>query len=175
MNERIERALADLKAQQQAGEWMPCPRCGRDTMKEPIYTNALSREADGIYVCDACGTAEALKAFMKNPLPVSWWAMFRLEKGASHLKELPGTEAMDIVREQDMPILTEIFEQWSEEKPGANFEPYRLDAMSRCPGITQLWPDSFQALYETADGHLLIQFRRNPDGTTTSRGFIVMR
>ena len=112
---------------------------------------------------------------MKNPLPVSWWAMFRPGKGASHLKELPGTEAMDIVREQDMPILTEIFEQWSEEKPGADFEPYRLDAMSRCPGITQLWPDSFQALYETADGHLLIQFRRNPDGTTTSRGFIVMR
>ena len=121
MTERIEKALADLRARQQAGEWMTCPRCGRDTMKEPIYTNALSREADGIYVCDACGTAEALKAFMKNPLPVSWWAMFRPGKGASHLKELPGTEAMDIVREQDMPILTEIFEQWSEEKPGADF------------------------------------------------------
>ena len=54
MTERIERALADLRARQTAGERMPCPRCGRDTLKEPICTNALSREADGIYVCDAC-------------------------------------------------------------------------------------------------------------------------
>ena len=44
MNERIERALADLKAQQQAGEWMPCPRCGRDTMKEPIYPGIVSAD-----------------------------------------------------------------------------------------------------------------------------------
>ena len=60
MTERIERALADLRAQQQAGERMPCPRCGHATMKEPIWTNALSREAVGIYVCDACGTAVSL-------------------------------------------------------------------------------------------------------------------
>ena len=175
MNETMKNILCELKARQEAGEHMPCPRCGRDTMKEPIYTNALSREADGIYVCDACGTAEALKAFMKNPMPVGWWAVFRPRKSPSHLKELPGAVAMDIVREQDVPILTEIFEQWCGERPGADFEPYRLEAMGRCPGISQLWPDSFQALYETADGHLLIQFRRNPDGTTTSRGFIVMR
>ena len=84
------------------------PELKRRRCMDTRMLDALSREADGIYVCDACGTAEALKAFMKNPLPVSWWAMFRLEKGASHLKELPGTEAMDIVREQDMPILTEI-------------------------------------------------------------------
>ena len=175
MTDRIEKALADLRARQAAGEHMLCPRCGRDTMKDPVCTNALSREADDIFVCSACGLAESLKAFMKNPLPVSWWALFRPEKAPSHLKELPGAVAMDIVREQDMPILTEIFEQWSDEKPGADFEPYRLEAMNRCPGISQLWHDSFQALYETADGHLLIQFRRNPDGTTTSRGFIVMR
>ena len=54
MTERIEKALADLKARQHAGEWMPCPRCGRDTMKPNLHTNALSRHADGIYVCDEC-------------------------------------------------------------------------------------------------------------------------
>ena len=58
----IQKALADLKARQEAGEHMPCPRCGRDTMKPALYTNALSRVADGIMVCDDCGTQEALLA-----------------------------------------------------------------------------------------------------------------
>ena len=52
MSEAILTALADLKARQESGEHMPCPRCGRDTMKPALYTNALSREADGIMVCD---------------------------------------------------------------------------------------------------------------------------
>ena len=40
------RILLDLKARQQAGEHMPCPRCGMDTMKPALHTNALSRHAD---------------------------------------------------------------------------------------------------------------------------------
>ena len=76
MTDRIRKALGDLKARQAAGEHMPCPRCGRDTMKENIHTNALSRHAD-IYICDACGTAEALLKFMSNPLPVTEWAYLR--------------------------------------------------------------------------------------------------
>ena len=67
MTERIERRLLDLKARQQAEEHMLCPRCGADTMKEPVCTNALSRVAD-LYVCDSCGTAEAMLAFMKQDL-----------------------------------------------------------------------------------------------------------
>ena len=60
MTERMERKLLDLKARQEAGEHMPCPRCGEDRMKEPVQTNALSRVAD-VYVCDDCGTAEAMR------------------------------------------------------------------------------------------------------------------
>ena len=30
MNERMQRILADLKARQEAGEHMACPRCGCD-------------------------------------------------------------------------------------------------------------------------------------------------
>lgn len=37
MNERMQRILADLKARQEAGEHMACPRCGCDTMKPAIY------------------------------------------------------------------------------------------------------------------------------------------
>ena len=65
MTERMERKLLDLKARQQMGERMPCPRCGEDRMKAPVHTNALSRVAD-VYVCDACGTAEALLAYLKQ-------------------------------------------------------------------------------------------------------------
>jgi predicted RNA-binding Zn-ribbon protein involved in translation (DUF1610 family) len=71
MSKNIQEALLDLKARQEAGEKMPCPRCGRDTMKPDLHTNALSRHADGIYVCDDCGTAEAMLDFMRNPLPLS--------------------------------------------------------------------------------------------------------
>ena len=76
MTERMERQLLDLKARQQAGEHMLCPRCGADTMKEPICTNALSRVAD-LYVCDSCGTAEAMLAFMKQDYPLTSWAAFQ--------------------------------------------------------------------------------------------------
>ena len=39
MSKNIQEALLDLKARQEAGEKMPCPRCGRDTM--------TARDADG--------------------------------------------------------------------------------------------------------------------------------
>ena len=175
MTETMNNVLADLRARQEKGERMLCPRCGRNTMKKKIHTNALSRHAKGIYICDQCGTAEAILDFMNNPLPTECWAVFRPNKAPSHLKAMKGADAMTIVREQDVPILTDIFERWSKENPNADFTPYRLEALGKCPGISKLWPDSFQAMYETADGHLLIQFRRNKDGKTTSRGFIVTK
>ena len=42
----IAERVLDLKARQQAGEHMLCPRCGMDTMKPALHTNALSRHAD---------------------------------------------------------------------------------------------------------------------------------
>ena len=67
---QYDQLLLDLKARQQAGEHMPCPRCGKDTMKPELHTNALSRHAD-LYICDSCGTAEALLDFMKQELPLT--------------------------------------------------------------------------------------------------------
>ena len=40
---RIEQRLAHLKAAQESGKYTLCPRCGMDTMKPDLYTNALSR------------------------------------------------------------------------------------------------------------------------------------
>ena len=73
MTGHSQRILDDLKARQQAGEHMACPRCGMDVMKTPVHTNALSRAAD-IYICDACGSTEAMLAYMKQPSPLSGWA-----------------------------------------------------------------------------------------------------
>ena len=51
--DEIARRLLDLKARQDAGEQMICPRCGRNILKTPLTHNALSRHAD-LYVCDEC-------------------------------------------------------------------------------------------------------------------------
>ena len=98
MSKNIQEALLDLKARQEAGEKMPCPRCGRDTMKPDLHTNALSRHADGIYVCDDCGTAEAMLDFMRNPLPLECWAQFREGEATADFKAVPGEEALKTIK-----------------------------------------------------------------------------
>jgi len=68
--------LLDFKARQEAGEHLPCPRCGRNTMKPHLYANALSRAAD-ILICDACGTDEGVRAFIGKPMPMEEWACMK--------------------------------------------------------------------------------------------------
>ena len=42
-------------------------------MKQPLYTNALSRHTD-LYICDACGMEEAILDYMHAPLTIEVWA-----------------------------------------------------------------------------------------------------
>lgn len=56
-----------------------CPRCGQRIKmdaqaRRAAASNALSRQIDGLYVCDDCGTDEALRAFVGLPLPLNLWA-----------------------------------------------------------------------------------------------------
>lgn len=51
-----------------------CPRCGRETMREPDVLNALSRYED-YYICSDCGTEEAIHGLMGKTLPFEEWAM----------------------------------------------------------------------------------------------------
>lgn len=74
-SDEIARKLLELKARQDAGEQMLCPRCGRNILKAPLTYNALSRHAD-LYVCDECGMTEAMLDMMRNPLPQEHWAVF---------------------------------------------------------------------------------------------------
>ena len=160
----VQKALADLKARQEAGEHMPCPRCGKDTMKPALCTNALSRVADGIFVCDDCGTQEALLAFMQNPMPVDEWAFLNPELPSVDFKDLPGKAVWEQIRMEHGPALISIFKRWTQEKPGADFREYRREAHRRCPGLTQIWERPFQAMYEVADGQLIMRFRNTDDG-----------
>ena len=164
MSEAIQKALADLKARQEAGQHMACPRCGRDTMKSDLYTNALSREADGIMVCDECGTQEALLAFMQNPMPVEDWAFLQEDVPSADFRDLPGQAVWEQIRLDHGPKLIEIFKRWTQEEPGADFKPYRREAMRQCSGLSQIWEAPFQAQYQVADGELILRFRQGTDG-----------
>lgn len=73
-------ALERMKSAQQNGCCI-CPRCGRENIKTPVHTNALSRVAD-IYVCDECGTDEALRDMKGEPLPVSKWSLVQVFEAA---------------------------------------------------------------------------------------------
>ena len=157
MSKNIQEALLDLKARQEAGEHMNCPRCGRDTLKPALVTNALSRHADGIFVCDDCGTTEAMLDFMQNPLPLECWALFREDVPATDFKALPGEEAMQTIKAEHVPRLIHIFQKW---KAGdVDFKALRSEAIKECPGLTQIWEQPFQALYQVADGEIVVRFR----------------
>lgn len=161
MNERIQKRLADLKARQQAGENLPCPRCGRKTMKESVCTNALSRHAD-IFICDQCGTDEAMLDFMRNPLPIEDWACVQKQFDGY----LPDTieEHIDTISHEHIPFLTSLYQRWLDEQGHEDFREYRNAARKRCPGLTELWTEPFQAEYTAKDGsRALVRFRVKDD------------
>lgn len=54
---------------------LPCPRCGKQTMKMRLHSNALSRQVPGITICDRCGTEEALEDAVHQPMDVRKWAL----------------------------------------------------------------------------------------------------
>lgn len=53
-----------------------CPRCG-GRMPDPVTHGALSRHADGVYICEMCGMDEALRDWKGNVLPLSSWKLVR--------------------------------------------------------------------------------------------------
>lgn len=163
MTDRIRKILGDLKARQAAGEHMPCPRCGRDMMKENIHTNALSRHAD-IYICDACGMAEALLKFMSNPLPIAEWACFHPAPLPSDFKTLSAEAIWERVQDTQVPFLMSLYERWQEEHEYEDFSEYRAAAFESCPGLMHLWERPFRAEYAAVDGKLVLRFRLTDEG-----------
>ena len=163
MTDRIRKALVDLKARQEASEHMPCPRCGADTMKENTHTNALSRHAV-IYICDACGTEEAMLKFMSNPLPITEWACLRPAQPPSDFKTLTAEAIWERVQDTQVPFLMGLYERWKDEHEYEDFSDYRAAAFESCPGLTQLWERPFRAEYAATNGRLVLRFRLTDEG-----------
>ena len=160
MNERMQRILADLKARQEAGEHMACPRCGCDTMKPAIYTNALSRQAD-IMVCDDCGMSEAKLAFMGNPMPLTQWACFKPRRPDGDFKAATGEEAWGEIQETQLDYLKDVFTAWINGDTQNHFAEQRIDVKERCKGLKEIWEQPFMVTYAVRDGELVLRFRMN--------------
>ena len=74
MTERVSRMLDDLRARQRSGEYMPCPRCGENSMRRAFDSNRLSRAVPSLYICDACSKSEAMLEKMRQVYPLTSWA-----------------------------------------------------------------------------------------------------
>ena len=171
MSESLKEALLDLKARQLTGEHMACPRCGKDSLNPSIHRNAASRHAD-IYVCDDCGTAEALLDMMRSPLPLAQWACFTAERPHVDFGALPGAVVWERLQKDQIPYLIRLFERWQDARAHGDFEACRLAAYRDCEGLTALWSQPFQAAYKVADGQLLIRFRTGETGTEVAYDLI---
>ena len=132
-------------------------------MKKNIHINALNRHAD-IYVCDACGTEEALLKFMHNPLPMHEWVYFRPAQLPSDFKTLTAEAIWERVQVTQIPFLMSLYERCQEEHEYEDFSEYRAAAFESCPGLTQLWERPFRAEYVAADGKLVLRFRFTDEG-----------
>ena len=162
MTERMTRILLDLKARQDADEHMPCPRCGADTMKHPLHTNALSRMAD-VYICDACGTTEATMEYMNQRTPLTSWEVFKPKVPPSDFEAQSADAVLEQVTRTQLEALTHIYRLCKDDPDHA--AEHRLEAFESCPGLTELWTQPFAAKYRTADGSVVVRFETKADGS----------
>ena len=74
-----EKIIARMQADQEQG-WPLCPRCG-ERMPDKLTHGALSRHAKGVYICEACGTDEALRTGSEtsNPCLTGCWFAYTTE------------------------------------------------------------------------------------------------
>lgn len=77
MKKTVEEAKVMIEKfaeiQEDNGSEFPCPRCGHYSIKSRLATNALSRYAD-VYICDDCGTDEALRDATGKVMPLNEWS-----------------------------------------------------------------------------------------------------
>lgn len=159
MTERMRKALADLKENQEKGKYILCPRCGRPAMKADLYTNAVSREAD-IMVCDSCGQEEAILAFMHKPYSLYQWASFQPKKPASDFKTMTGREVWQIICDRQAMTISSLYRRFIR---GEDPEEIRFLAHEQCEGLIDLWTEPYHMKYECSDGPLTVTFTLDAD------------
>ena len=160
----MDRKLLHLKAKQHAESETLCPRCGQNKLKSPLTHNALSRYAD-LYVCDECGLTEAGLAMMNNPLPLEQWAVFHDNSPRLDFKALSMQEAVVRILSSQMEDLLRLHKAWVLREEGQSFDALRIQALTTCSGMVDLWENPFCAVYLARDGKVLVRFRW--DGTNS--------
>ena len=158
----MDRKLLDLKAKQQAESEMVCPRCGQNKLKSPLTHNALSRYAD-LYICSECGMTEAGLAMMNNPLPLEQWAVFHDKSPRLDFKTLSMQKAVVRILSSQMEDLLRLHKAWVLREEGQSFDALRIQALTTCSGMVDLWKNPFCAVYLARDGQVQVRFRW--DGT----------
>lgn len=156
--DELEQRLLDLKTRQASGETSHCPRCGRLSMKKPLEHNALSRHAD-LYVCDDCGRVEAVLDMMDKQLPLEEWAGLKDKDPLLDFKALSMKETLDLALSRQLQYLRQLHEAWVYREEDERFDDYREQALSGCPGLSELWENPFCAVYQARDGCALVRFR----------------
>ena len=156
---RIEQKLLRLKAEQEAGRYTLCPRCGRDNMT-PRYTRALSRLAD-IMVCEQCGMDEAKLAFMRAPGSLYVWAGLQPDKPKSDLEALPAGEVWEHVCREQTSTIMDLFYRCRGGEPS---DEIIFCAFESCPGLTRMWTEPFRMDYKARGGTVVIRIRETDNG-----------
>lgn len=156
---RIEQKLLRLKAEQEAGRYTLCPRCGRDNMT-PRYTRALSRMAD-IMVCEQCGMDEAKLAFMRAPGSLYAWAGLQPDKPKSDLEALPAGEVWEHVCREQTSTIMDLFYRCRGGEPS---DEIIFCAFESCPGLTRMWTEPFRMDYKARGGTVVIRIKETDEG-----------
>lgn len=99
--------------------------------------------------------------FMNSPMPMSSWAALMPKRPASDFIARCSTDVLSEVVRVQVPILIELYQQMLRGE--LDSEDVQYEAYSTCPGLTTLWLSPFHAKYDTADGQILIRFRKRGD------------
>jgi len=98
---------------------------------------------------------------MRNPLPLHQWAFFQEGRPISNFKTMPGEIVMVRLQKEQVPYLIDLYKRWLVVEGKEDFEAYRAEAYLHCPGLTHLWLQPFQAVYNVYEGQLLLRFRKS--------------
>ena len=109
---------------------------------------------------------------MNSPLPIEEWEVFNDRSHRDEFKDTPGEQVWGQIQKEQTRILEELYVRWLSEKAGADFKPYRKEALRRCPGLSFMMERPFSTVYKVAEGELVLRFKSTPKGVKISRDIL---
>ena len=109
---------------------------------------------------------------MNSPLPIEEWSVFNDRSHRDDFKDIRGEHAWEQIQKEQTRILEELYVRWLSEKAGADFKPYRKEALHRCPGLSFMMERPFSAVYKVAEGELVLRFKSTAKGVKISKDIL---